>query len=900
MENIHHRKMWMKKRILDEMFKYISYMYQALEGSSYITTKSVKDRVFIAYHDLMNSWYFKAPLTITLEKEQVIKLEDYTNIVNIRKGYSVTDKADGIRNLLILIASENQEKLPESQKTCEFYLINRQNDVKTLGITAPHSFAGTLIDGELITKNISGQSIQKYMIFDIYFVKGENIMAQNLKQRIGGPGETGALQPLIMDLKMKLKKETSNTFDIGVKTFYYAEKSETEIFAHCKTILTKNDAKAYPYHIDGLIFTPIEEGVWGKGYPADNKLRWTHSFKWKPPSENTVDFLVNIEKDDKGNDRIYSYKDGKQIVQYKKCILFVGYDDKQHSNFNSFRKVNENPKYNSGYNPIKFMPYSPYQENAYTTLIPITGNQLLTQEGTYIRDNLIVEFSYSTVDERTKWIPLRIRHSKGPNALNTVLNVWSSIHNPVTADMISSGKDLEEGTNKYYIRQKKRDRTELSTYRLQDFHNRYVKYKLLERVTKDNDTLLDIAVGKGGDLHKWTNLKLSFVLGQDISQDGLIDPVNGACVRYLSLIRDKRVYPNVFFVWGDSSQRISTGDSALDKLNKYYLDVLYGNIGREMVLNKHLHKFWGIAKEKFNVVSAQFAIHYFFKDSDTFKGFLKNIEDNVKPNGHFIGTCLDGSTLFSKLQNTKTGRIGKILSTEDTGIKKTGKKKKKDQQFIWSIKRQFEQSSEFKADMSSLGMKVDVYIDSINRVYEEYLVNFDYFTEQMKLIGFELIDSSMFSDLHQTLLADTNSGRYGKATDMTDAETALSFMNRQFIFKQVKHIPDYIIPKVASVIVDPNKQYKSMVDLRADADLPTLEPAELLEPPTELLEPPTELLEPPIELLEPPEVLAPTVPSKIVKPKLSKTVVKKKRKPRKPRKRKITIVPGPEETFKTS
>ena len=64
---------------------------------------------------------------------------------------------------------------------------------------------------------------------------------------------------------------------------------------------------------------------------------------------------------------------------------------------------------------------------------------------------------------------------------------------------------------------------------------------------------------------------LSFVLGQDISQDGLTDSNNGACVRYINVTKTRSNYPNVFFIWGDSHKRLSTGESALDKLNKYYL-----------------------------------------------------------------------------------------------------------------------------------------------------------------------------------------------------------------------------------------------------------------------------------------------------------------------------------------
>ena len=37
------------------------------------------------------------------------------------------------------------------------------------------------------------------------------------------------------------------------------------------------------------------------------------------------------------------------------------------------------------------------------------------------------------------------------------------------------------------------------------------------------NTLLDVSVGKGGDIYKWINAKLSFVVGIDINRDNYTD-----------------------------------------------------------------------------------------------------------------------------------------------------------------------------------------------------------------------------------------------------------------------------------------------------------------------------------------------------------------------------------------
>ena len=54
--------------------------------------------------ELTGSFNFAAPQNITLEKKHVMKrqYEDYQNLVSIRRNFTVTDKADGERNLCIV------------------------------------------------------------------------------------------------------------------------------------------------------------------------------------------------------------------------------------------------------------------------------------------------------------------------------------------------------------------------------------------------------------------------------------------------------------------------------------------------------------------------------------------------------------------------------------------------------------------------------------------------------------------------------------------------------------------------------------------------------------------------------------------------------------------------------
>ena len=57
-----------------------------------------------------------------------------------------------------------------------------------------------------------------------------------------------------------------------------------------------------------------------------------------------------------------------------------------------------------------------------------------------------------------------------------------------------------------------------------------------------------MSVGKGGDLWKWYEAKLGFVLGLDLSKMNIEDRKDGACARYIKF-RQKYKYAQKIFVY---------------------------------------------------------------------------------------------------------------------------------------------------------------------------------------------------------------------------------------------------------------------------------------------------------------------------------------------------------------
>jgi len=84
------------------------------------------------------------------------------------------------------------------------------------------------------------------------------------------------------------------------------------------------------------------------------------------------------------------------------------------------------------------------------------------------------------------------------------------------------------------------------------------------------------------------------------------------------------------------------------------------------------------AAKLFNTVSCQFAIHYFFKTKEYLEGFLRNVSFNLKPNGIFIATFMDGQTVHKlinkpeKVEGITNGKTIWVDTINGEGINNLG------------------------------------------------------------------------------------------------------------------------------------------------------------------------------------------------------------------------------------
>jgi hypothetical protein len=878
--------------------KCIRIILSGLQGTSYPISFTERDIVLQSYMRLLYGEKYQprkishkdfiGPQSNTLQMENIIEFDATTesNIKSVRSHYTVTEKADGDRRMLFI---DEEGKI--------YLLDTTMNVIFTGSKTTNKTLFHTLLDGEHIKYNKFGNSINLYAAFDLYYVNGKSVREKAFLPEKEGDLPQNFRLPLLTEVIDQIKvlsilpennpiwKEVKNTkgeitwmdnrtgaiskqrpilnpsckLRIQCKKFYATSVSAT-IFQACSTILSDIKDGAYEYETDGLIFTPSNTGV-GSDAPGKagklTKVVWELSYKWKPVSHNTIDFLVTVIKDKTGKDEIhYNYQEGintqgmQNIMPYKTLRLMCGFDQEKHGYLNPFQDIihgklptHEDIDNEASYRPEPFYPTNPYDPEAclcniflhdtgnglYMTTeesmkkIGIDENGVIQEErekekveegnfselesrkfGDIFEEFMIVEFRYDkTAEPGWRWKPIRVRYDKTNellrgipnygNAFHVANNNWRSIHNEITPEMLKTGENIPDRSidgDTYY----NKTNGEKFTEAMRNFHNLFVKQKLIRAVSNKNDIMIDYAVGKGGDLSKWIHSHLGFVFGIDLSRDNIHNPKNGACARYLTACKEYKKLPYALFVNGNSGFNIrdtSAFPGDKNSKDKMIANAIFGKGPKDaIILGKGVYERYGEAEQGFHISSCQFALHYFFETPRLLHGFLRNLAECTRLQGYFIGTCYDGKTIFNLLSKKRI----------DESVVFIQNKRK-----ICEIKKMYEETG-FSDDETSVGYTISVYQDSINNYIREYLVNFQYFIELMEHYGFTLITkeeahnfalpngSGLFSELFASMQNDIKQGGgktrayYGKAVFMSESEKSISFMNRYFVFRKVRTV----------------------------------------------------------------------------------------------------------------
>ena len=745
--------------IVADMLGMIEEIYKSFYQTQFLLSVSDMERYKEEFEKSGSKFYN----LVTLERRHI--REDMPH--NIMKGYTVTNKADGERCGLYVARDRKLLRI-----------ISNTGQITWTGYTAKsQAHFGDFVDGEFI----SGHNL--FCIFDVYHYRGSDskhlpLMLDSDDSTMKNPtaSRLGCGRLFVTDLEKDFTiSPTSTPIRVETKMFFAGDDKAME------TSIQEMLAMEFEYETDGLIFTPRASRV----APPEDRLKntWLRVYKWKPASQNSIDFLLRFSGDEPTFDSVlkkhvragelFVSRSAGDIILYPRKTITGEYVAPELPE--DLRRMTQN----KDRVPSLFQPTSPPDPDAYRIHIPVNDrNVAVDQEGTKVESNTIVECAYDT--DTSRWVLMRTRYDKTyqyrvlkaqqyGNDIRTANSVWSSIHVPVTKDMIMNivTNPIQDtvDSDMYYRDDLKRNKRVFA-----DVYNFHLQIK--EKLYRDNvhagDTLLELASGNGGDLPRWILTKPSKVVAMDLSLSNITSPTKGAAVRYIEKVRasKKGAVPPVLFVQGDMAKH-----PLLDQDDEY-LKILKGEaIGS----TPYLKQYEGLST--FDVVSCQFALHYACESEETFMAFAKNIKETCK--GRFFGTCSDGKQIYTMLFDRQTHSFG--MRDPKTGTYAEAGK----------YTKEYTQAGEWEQD-AKFGMPVNVLLESFEQPQTEYLVPFERVVEIMETMGFVLEDTALFENAYTEQ----------KDTILNEQQQSFSFLNRTFVFRRESEMKEPKEEEAVEVPVD--------------------------------------------------------------------------------------------------
>ena len=751
----------------------------AMDGDDTYIVPSLRDAILADMKSTFGTDKFIGPMPITLERGNLIKNE-YNNDC-ILTGYTITDKADGERCLLYMsgIADGTVFKISKS---------GGKIVIKNTMMSCNLSKGASVLDCEHVTQTAAGDRISEFMVFDAYSLDGEPIAHMPLLSDASDASTPSRLQKA-REIVSAINAQQNKVF---VKTFH------DDIFKGAQEIMASYRCGKIKHHIDGLIYTPkaFAVGALFQGDIPHYGSVWEKVYKWKPPRDNSIDFLVHFV----GTPLPGSTPDGLPLMQ--RMDLYVGADR---------RSVGENGRITSfeglkalvglatrsiahaGYEDRQFV-VEPNDESVSSTHVAV---DVEAQKPKCLNGELIGHLSVvEMVRKDAKWVPLRLRQDKNHgNDVHAAMNVWRSICQPLEEDVVAGIVKLPshmylsdiEDTDIYYNRkQAGRSSNRAASRGIKDFHNNMVKRTLVEKLARRGKckSVFDIACGKGNDILKYLDNDITTIVGADKSSDNIENASDGAYARAIDILnspiksvrRERARNGTIAFFDADFGEKM-TGEhieSINDDNRRALIRMLWygGTPPSRGAHSNSLNKYSGIVKRRFDMAACQFAIHYFMGSRQTLTAFASNLDTVLKPGGYFVGTCLDGRLVDKELRN--------VGGKEIRGVRGG--------RLVWSIKNMYGALDE--DENSNYGKKIRVFMETINQPIDEYLVDFDLLVHELARKGIVALDASEYRLLGLNNYTGTFRQMYEEAQAqthrdiMSEEEKQYSFLNRWFVFKK--------------------------------------------------------------------------------------------------------------------
>lgn len=602
--------------------------------------------------------------------------EYYDKVFPNIKDFYVLGKADGVRSIIVI-------------RNNFMYILN--GGLKILQLQTDYG-KDTICDAEHILDT------DTYYVFDVLAHKGEKLTNLPTETRIS------YIDAVVKMSEGKIKRKTI----VSLTDNYISE---------IKNIWADEQSNGL-YEVDGLIFTPKN-----KTY---SKMR---SWKWKPLSHMSIDFLVKKSPPSLNGIHPYIVKDNHTLM-----FLFSGINKTLYDKL----KLMPLPKYKELFPSVKMYNYFPIQFSPSND--PYAYMYWHPNDSEFSVDDIannVCEFkrvkTESDDGQSYKWEIMRIRTDRKTelirgnyfgNSFYIAEYTWQNYENPLVFDdlIITSSEYMNRG----YFQEEK---TEM--YRSVTAYNSYVKGLLIKQFN-EVDWLVDLAAGKGQDMFRVSDAKIKNALYLDIDSQALSELVS----------------------------RKHDFERGISKLNtRIYTKLIDLKTPYDEIL-KQLKNI-SIPVGEINVVMCNFAIHYLMGTPNNLRNVIKLISALLKPGGSFFFTSFNGSDVFNLLKENDEWNVreGEVLK--------------------YSIKKKYTSKK-----LMPTGQAIDVLLPfSRGKYYEEFLVNYDYVIDTFESNGFSLTSEGSFDEFTDNF--SKNVKKYSKQLT-SDDKKFLSLYSYAVFQKSVK------------------------------------------------------------------------------------------------------------------
>ena len=813
-----------KSKIIKLLTKTFTNVQRVLQKSNMVISREQQQQFIIGMNALLSPT--KEVILRDLPGMQTQSAEISHIVDIIPNNYSVTDKADGDRYFMFITEGK-------------IILISNTLDVKRIeDVPNIDAFNGTILDGEYIFN----EEYQKFIFlaFDCLMYKGEDkrseplfverlVFVKDVVTTLFGQKQTFTKytgdfkfdkleKHYTKDIKLQMKElntnlsSSENSNIVMMKYFIFPQGAHPcEVFFYTSlmwNIYTKDSTIQCPYILDGIILTPLHQV-----YTRNLKETKFRIYKVKPAKFNSLDLYVEFARDAITHQIIDVYDDAESNAEALDLSTKQFEDSLESEDITIYKpkgkmyriaylhvgKIQGNIEY-----PVLFQE----EHDHHFAYIYIEDGEARDTEGNIIQDKTVVEFTYTNdplIKQGSRWNVLRTRYDK-TESVNTFKRkygnnneiadkTWRSmidgvdmtdielLGNPVTYEahhmklrslITSDVITRERRENSYY--------TMISNLAggLKSFHN-WIKSHLIFTYCGKKDVqnginkldLLDYGCGIGGDIGKFLHARLNSYVGFDIDENNIFSGSDGALSRYQDFKKKKGViiFPATFFV-ADGGVLLNFKDQ----------EKALGVVS-EQTTKSLKTLFDGPNPKKYDIISSQFVIHYFFKNDVTLNNFVTNLATFSKPSAYVLFTTFDAEAAHASFENN---------SSTSYYTTKEGEKK-----IIFDVKKKYEGKL---TDKTGQGIEVHLPVFDDGVYAMEYLVPPRLLVNKMKEKGFRLVDTDLFENIFNkhkkffdiaTASHDKNDNfhlkvkeYYNPKDQMNQACYPFTFMSRYYVFQK--------------------------------------------------------------------------------------------------------------------